>query len=151
MSVYTEVSPAALADFLRCYDIGQVAALRGIAAGIENSNFFLDTSQGAYVLTIFERVGREELPYFLELTAFLGQRGVPCPEPIADRHGHYLQTLCNKPAAIVQKLSGASLDQPTAAQCATLGALLGRMHRLGQGFALRRENPSSPQHLRWHQ
>lgn len=150
MSVYTEISPTALADFLQRYDIGQAADLRGISAGIENSNFFLDTSQGQYVLTIFERVGREELPYFLDLTAFLGHRDVPCPQPIADRQGHYLQTLCNKPAAIVQKLSGATLSQPTATQSATAGALLGRMHSLGQDFPERRQNPSSPQHLIWH-
>ncbi|MEK8089525.1 homoserine kinase [Thermithiobacillus plumbiphilus] len=146
MSVYTAVSAEALENFLGRYDIGQAQSLRGISAGVENSNFFLDTSEGEFVLTIFERLAATEIPYFLELTAHLAHHGIPCPQPIADREGHYLQSLCGKPAAIVQKLSGKSVELPNPGQTRAVGALLGRMHKAAEGFPLRRENPRG---LRW--
>lgn len=144
MSVYTCVSPSALEDFLRRYHLGRPLGLRGISAGVENSNFFLDTEAGEFVLTIFERLPAADLPYFLDLTAHLAQHGIPCPQPIADREGHYLQQLCGKPAAIVQKLSGSSVERPGDRQAAAVGRLLGRLHQAGRDFPQRRANPTGP-------
>lgn len=144
MSVYTYVSPQALDEFLLRYAVGRAVKLEGICAGIENSNFFLDTDTGSYVLTLFEKLAAPDIPYFLDLTAHLARRGIPCPQPMPDRDGHYLQHLCGKPAAIVQRLRGSSVDEPSTRQSVAVGRMLGRLHQAGRDFGLRRANPTGP-------
>jgi len=141
MAVYTDVTPAEVERLLADYDIGALAQLQGIAAGVVNSNFFLDTTRQRYVLTVFETLSAHELPYFLDLTAYLAARGVPCPRPIPARDGTVLRSLQGKPAAIVQCLSGASVAHPDAHSCARAGAALARLHLAGRGFPRRRPNP----------
>jgi homoserine kinase type II len=144
MSVYTRVERDQLEAFLKNYDLGELESQQGISDGIENTNYFVTTSKGRYVLTLFEALTAEELPFFLDLMAFLAEHEVPSAHPVADRQGSYLRTLNGRPAALVQRLSGASVSQPNAAQCAALGAVLGRLHRLGQQFEQQRENPRGP-------
>jgi len=144
MSVYTTVTEAELAAWLRAYPVGMLVALQPIAKGIENSNFFVTTTQGRYVLTLFERLAPEELPFYLELMSHLARHGIPCPAPIADRNGALLSSLNGKPAALVTRLPGVSVEAPSAAHCASLGALLARMHLAGRGFAGGLENPRGP-------
>ncbi|MHB1203201.1 MAG: homoserine kinase [Acidithiobacillus sp.] len=146
MSVYTPVSDAALAAFLADYDLGRPLRLTGISAGVENSNFFLDTEKGSAVLTIFERLPTHEIPYFLDLTEWLGRADIPCPRPISARDGRTLKTLCGKPAAIVQRLPGHSIEgrSPTPEEITLLGRLLARMHRAGRDFPIHRPNPAGP-------
>lgn len=144
MSVYTSVSMGQLAAWLRTYAVGAPVALDPIAKGIENSNFFLTTTQGRYVLTLFERLPAEELPFYLNLMSHLAQHGIPCPAPIADRSGRFLSALNGKPAALVTRLPGVSIEAPTAAHCAALGNLLARMHLAGQSYAGTLENPRGP-------
>jgi len=144
MSVYTSVSMAQLAAWLRTYAVGTPLALDPIAKGIENSNFFVTTTQSRYVLTLFERLPAEELPFYLNLMSHLAQHGIPCPAPIADRSGRFLSALNGKPAALVTRLPGASVEAPTVAHCAALGDLLARMHLAGQSYAGGLENPRGP-------
>ena len=114
------------------------------ATGIENTNYFVITTQGRYFLTLFERLPAEELPFYLELMAHLARHGIPCPAPIADLSDHYLQDLNGKPAVLVTRLPGRSLEAPAAEHCAALGALLGRMHLAGRSFPAYLENPRGP-------
>lgn len=144
MSVYTTVTEAELAAWLRAYPVGTLLALQPIAKGIENSNFFVTTTQGRYVLTLFERLAPEELPFYLELMSHLARHGIPCPAPIADRDGALLSSLNGKPAALVTRLAGASVEAPSVAHCAALGTLLARMHLAGRSFAGTLENPRGP-------
>ncbi len=109
MSVYTKVLPHELAEFLQNYSLGQLEQFVGISDGIENTNYFVTTSQGEYVLTLFEVLTKDELPYFLELMAFLAEHEIPSAHPVANNAGEYLQELNNKPAALVQRLNGASV------------------------------------------
>ncbi|MDQ5848765.1 MAG: homoserine kinase [Pseudomonadota bacterium] len=146
MSVYTPVSEAELAAWLDNYSVGRLAAFEPIQAGIENSNFFVTTAQGRYVLTLFERLPAEELPFYLDLMAHLARHGIPCPAPIADLSDSYLQRLSGKPAALVTRLPGRSLDHPGEAECAELGALLARMHLAARSYPAYLENPRGP---RW--
>ena len=146
MSVYTPVSEAQLADWLRNYSVGTLARCEPIEAGIENTNYFVTTTQGRYVLTLFERLPADELPFYLDLMAHLARHGIPCPAPIADLSDHYLQQLNGKPAALVTRLPGRSLEQPGASHCAELGALLARMHLAGRSYGAYLENPRGP---RW--
>jgi homoserine kinase type II len=141
LSVYTPVSQAELARWLGNYSVGRLEAVEPIKAGIENSNFFVTTTQGRYVLTLFERLPAQELPFYLELMAHLARHGIPCPAPIADLADHYLQQLNGKPAALVTCLPGASLERPGEAECAELGALLARMHLAGRSYPAYLENP----------
>ena len=106
MSVYTPVSEAELDEWLRNYSVGRLQALEPIKAGIENSNFFVTTTQGRYVLTLFERLPAAELPFYLDLMAHLARHGIPSPAPIADLSDQYLQRLNGKPAAMVMRLPG---------------------------------------------
>ena len=108
MSVYTPVSEAEATEWLRNYSVGTLVALEPIKAGIENSNFFVTTTQGRYVLTLFERLPAEELPFYLDLMAHLARHGIPSPAPIADLSDQYLQRLNGKPAALVTRLAGRS-------------------------------------------
>ena len=141
MSVYTPVSEAELASWLRNYSVGQLAACEPIESGIENTNYFVTTSQGRYVLTLFERLPAEELPFYLDLMAHLARHGIPCPAPIADLSDQYLGSLNGKPAALVTRLPGRSLEEPGAPECEELGALLGRMHLAGRSYSAYLENP----------
>lgn len=145
MSVYTTLDHNDLSEFLKAYAIGTLSDFQGISEGIENTNYFVDTLENglrqSFVLTIFESIGFEELPYFLELTAFLSERDVPCAHPIADRGGRYLQTLKGKPAALVQRLPGRSIVNPSAEDCRQVGEVLARLHVAGEGFPVHRANP----------
>ncbi len=138
MSVYTEVPRAALDDFLKAYDVGSAVAFEGILDGVENTNYFLTTTGGRHVLTLFEATPVTALPYSLALMAHLAAHGIPAPRPRAARDGAVLGTLCGRPAALVERLPGHSPAHPTQAQCAALGRLLGRMHLAVADFGLRR-------------
>ena len=144
MSVFTPVSQSQLAAWLKNFSVGEPVALEPIAAGIENSNFFVTTSQGRYVLTLFERLPAPELPFYLELMAHLARHGIPCPAPIADLGDRYLSSLNGKPAALVTRLEGGSIESPGTAECAELGALLARMHLAGRSYGAYLENPRGP-------
>ncbi|MGK0673801.1 MAG: homoserine kinase [Halothiobacillaceae bacterium] len=144
MSVYTRVDRPALETFLHDFDAGQLVEYSGISAGIENTNYFVTTTQGCFVLTLFERLSRDELPFFLDLMAHLAEHGVPTPHPLADRHGLYLSELCGKPAALVQRLTGSSVEHPDATQCAAIGAALAHLHLVGLSFPHQRPNPRGP-------
>lgn len=140
MAVFTTVSLADVAGWLRQYPLGEAIALRGISSGIENSNYFLTTGRGEFVLTIFERLGFEQLPFYLELMRHLAARGVLVPEPVATDAGALCVPLCGKPAAIVSKLEGRSLEAPREHHCADVGAMLARMHLAGADFPLSQPN-----------
>jgi homoserine kinase type II len=144
LSVYTPVSEGQLAAWLTNYSVGAPSGLEPIASGIENTNYFVTTSQGRYVLTLFERLPAAELPFYLELMAHLARHGIPCPAPIADLADRYLGTLNGKPAALVTRLAGTSIEKPGAADCAELGALLARMHLAGRSYGAYLENPRGP-------
>jgi homoserine kinase type II len=144
LSVYTPVSDRELAAWLANYSVGALLKHEPVQSGIENTNYFVDTTQGRYVLTLFERLPAEELPFYLNLMAHLARHGIPCPAPIADLSDQYLQRLNGKPAALVTRLPGRSLEQPDASQCAALGALLGRMHLAARSYPAYLENPRGP-------
>jgi homoserine kinase type II len=141
LSVYTSVSTPELERWLGRYSVGRLEALEPIQAGIENSNYFVTTSQGRYVLTLFERLPAHELPFYLGLMAHLARHGIPAPAPIADLADQYLQTLNGKPAALVTRLPGRSLEAPGVPECAELGALLARLHLAGRSYPAYLENP----------
>ena len=141
MSVYTSVTAAELDAWLANYSVGRLKTLEPIKAGIENTNYFVTTTQGRYVLTLFERLPALELPFYLDLMAHLARHGIPSPAPIADLSDHYLQTLKGKPAALVTRLPGRSIEHPGEAECAELGALLARMHLAGRSYGAYLENP----------
>lgn len=141
MAVYTDISDDELAALLADFDIGQAIAFKGIAEGVENSNFLLETDRGRYILTLYERRVREDdLPYFLNLLTWLADHGFPSARPVPDRAGETLKTVRGKPAAIVEFLIGISARRPTAAHCREAGAGLARLHLAGQGYPARREN-----------
>jgi homoserine kinase type II len=144
LSVYTSVTEAELDAWLTQYSVGRLESLEPIKAGIENSNYFVTTTQGAYVLTLFERLPAAELPFYLDLMAHLARHGIPSPAPIADLSDHYLQTLRGKPAALVIRLPGRSVEHPGEPECAELGALLARMHLAGRSYEAYLENPRGP-------
>jgi homoserine kinase type II len=146
LSVYTPVTEAELAEWLGGYSVGSLVACEPIQAGIENTNYFVTTTQGRYVLTLFERLPAEELPFYVDLMAHLARHGIPCPAPIADLADQYLRTLKGKPAALVTRLAGKSVERPGQAECAELGALLARMHLAARSYAAYLENPRGP---RW--
>jgi homoserine kinase type II len=149
LSVYTTVSEAELRDWLRQYSVGALLECEPVAAGIENSNYFVTTTQGRFVLTLFERLPAGELPFYLDLMGHLARHGIPCPAPIADLGDRTLQRLNGKPAALVTRLPGSSLEAPAADHCAELGALLGRMHLAGRSFPAYLENPRGPKWWRF--
>lgn len=149
MSVYTPVSQAELSAWLANYSVGELVSCEPIKAGIENTNYFVSTTQGRYVLTLFERLPAEELPFYVNLMAHLARHGIPCPAPIADLSDQYLQRLNGKPAALVTRLAGKSIERPGTAECAELGALLGRMHLAARSYAAYLENPCGPKWWRF--
>jgi len=128
MAVFTEVSFDEAAAFLNALNLGQLQSIKGAAGGIENTNYFVDTDQGHYVLTLFERLTFEQLPYYLHLMKHLAARGIPVPDPAANDKGEILHRLKGKPTAVVNKLRGHSELAPTPAHCAAVGEMLARMH-----------------------
>ena len=140
MAVFTEVTLGAARPLFAQLDIGELQELRGIAGGIENTNYFATTDRGEYVLTLFERLSHAQLPFYLHLMRHLARRGIPVPLPQADATDAILFTLCGKPAAVVDRLRGKSQLQPGVSHCATLGALLARMHLQAQDFAMQQPN-----------
>lgn len=141
MSVFTPVTAESLSDWLGRYAIGRLIEFEGISAGVQNSNFFVTTTLGRYVLTLFESIPRVELPYYLYLMAHLAHHGLPVPAPIADRNNEYLGTLSDKPAALVARLPGRSVMEPAAQHCERVGAMLAGLHLAGQSYGRRQENP----------
>lgn len=144
MSVFTTVTADELRRWLQGYDAGELLDLQGISAGIENTNYFVTTSGGRYVLTLFEKLTAQELPFYLNLMAHLAERGVPSAHPVANRGGSYLGTLNGKPAALVARLEGADVSTPSADQCAAIGAVLARLHLAGQSYPAKMDNPRGP-------
>jgi homoserine kinase type II len=146
MAVYTEVSDDALRAFLELYDIGEVTSFKGIAEGVENSNFLLRTTDGQHILTLYEkRVKREDLPFFIGLMEHLASRGVTCPQPVRDRAGSALGELAGRPAAIVTFLDGLWIRRPNVRHCGEVGEALAQMHLAGADFSLKRVNALSLQ------
>ncbi len=145
MAVYTDVSFEELETALSGYDVGQPLSFKGIAEGVENSNFYLQTDRGAYFLTLYEkRVSEADLPFFLGLMEHLAARGIACPEPIRRRDGAQWTRINGRPAALVSFLNGLSLRRPEAAHCAAAGEALARLHAAGAEFAIRRPNALGP-------
>ncbi|MCY4052705.1 MAG: homoserine kinase [Hyphomicrobiales bacterium] len=141
MAVYTHVSAEALHEFLKAYDMDEVLAFKGIAEGVENSNYFLQTNKGRFILTLYEkRVAEKDVPFFLALTAHLCARGFPCPKPIADKSGRVQSVLEGRPAALIQFLEGVSIHKASPEHCAQVGNVLARLHLASQGFSLTRAN-----------
>ena len=140
MAVFTPVSPPEASALLRQLGLGALQSLRGIEGGIENTNYFVSCEAGEYVLTLFERLTAEQLPFYLYLMKHLASAGIPVPDPQADAEGNILHSLCGKPAAVVNRLRGRSQLAPTAAHCAAVGAMLARMHLAGRSFE--REQPN---------
>ena len=141
MAVFTSVTKAELSAWLSDYSLGELLELQGIASGIENTNYFVTTSNGRFVLTLFEILTANELPFYLNLMAHLARHGIPCPSPVANRHNRYLGELNGKPACIVSRLSGKSVTQPQVEHCTAVGAMLGQLHGAGQGFEQTTPNP----------
>lgn len=134
MSVFTKVSESELSLWLQSFSVGHPTELRGILAGIENTNYFVTTTQGRFVLTLFEKLGPAELPFYLELMAHLSNHGLPCPKPIADLDGSLLGHLNGKPAALVTRLPGAPVMAPETAHCERVGEVLADLHLAGRSF-----------------
>ncbi len=141
MAVYTDITDAELGAFLGDFDLGAPLSFKGIAEGVENSNFLLETERGRFILTVYERRVREaELPYFIDLMQWLAARGFPCPTPVVDRSGSALKRLRGKPAALVTFLSGLSVRRPNAGHCREAGVGLARLHTAAEGFGGQRPN-----------
>jgi homoserine kinase type II len=144
MSVFTVVTPEQLGAWLRNYPVGTLTGLQGIPAGIENTNYFVTTTQGRFVLTLFEKLQVHELPFYLGLMAHLSAHAIPCPKPVANLDNEYLSELNGKPASLVSFLSGKDITEATPAHCAQVGALLANLHVAGQSYALTMGNPRGP-------
>lgn len=146
MSVFTPVSTDQLSLWLKQFSVGTLTGLEGIEEGVDNSNYLVSTSHGRFVLTLFERQGRDELPFYIHLLAHLSRHGIPCPAPVADKGNELLGSLNGKPAMLASFLSGASVVQASRTQCAAAGAMLAAMHVAGQSYHRKLENPRGP---RW--
>lgn len=146
MSVYTTITKREMQDFLLRYNVGELNSYEGINEGIENTNYFVDTANGSYVLTVFERQDPEHLPYFLNLMAHVSDAGLPVPHPIADKHERYLQTLQGKPAAMVMRLNGRTVADPELEHCRRVGDALGALHVAALNFG---EHHSNKRDLSW--
>jgi len=141
MAVYTDITDDELAGLLAEFDLGEALSFKGIAEGVENSNFLLETERGRFILTVYEkRVNAADLPFFLELMRWLAKHGYPSAEPKADRAGELIKTIRGKPCAIVEFLNGLSVRRPTAAHCREAGAGLAGLHLAQAGFPMHRAN-----------
>lgn len=141
MAVYTQVSGEELARLLRRFDVGEGVALKGIAEGIENSNFLLETTRSRYILTLYEkRVSARDLPFFLDLIEHLAAHGLPVPRALRDRGGERVQEVAGRPACLIEFLPGLAVSEPTPAKARAAGEALGRLHRAGADFAAERSN-----------
>ena len=140
MAVFTAVSLGDLQEWIKQFPLGSVSAVKGISSGIENSNFFITTDTGEFVLTIFENLSFEQLPFYLKLMKHLAQRAVLVPEPVANLQGELVTALLGKPAAIVSKLEGSSQMSPQPSHCAEVGAMLAKMHLAAADFPVRQKN-----------
>lgn len=140
MSVYTVVNQKELKAFLTNYDLGELVAFEGISSGIENTNYFVDTTLGRFVLTIFEHHSFEELPYFLNIMAFMAEHSIPTAHPKPTLSNGYLIELKGKPAALVERLSGSGVENPNLSQCAVMGEQMAKFHLAGQEFEDHRSN-----------
>ena len=144
MAVYTEVSDEELAAFISLYDIGGVLSVKGIAEGVENSNFLLRTEGGTFILTLYEkRVKAEDLPFFIALMEHLAQHGLNCPQPVRNRSGEALGQLADRAAAIVTFLEGVGVNRPTVQHCGPVGEVLAQLHLAGSDFKGFRANALS--------
>src|SRR5215475_9693499 len=144
MAVYTDVAADELAEFLSLYDLGELLSYKGIAEGVENSNFLLHTSRGSFILTLYEkRVAKGDLPFFLGLMTHLAAHGINCPQPVMNRIGEALGALAGRPAAIITFLEGVWPRKPNASHCAGVGQALAKMHLAGGNFSMSRANALS--------
>jgi homoserine kinase type II len=144
MAVYTDVAADDLTKFLADYELGELKSYKGIAEGVENSNFLVHAGRGHFILTLYEkRVAAGDIPFFLALMEHLAARGITCPQPVKNRRGEMLGQLCGRPAAIVTFLDGMWIRRPDPRHCYALGAALARLHLAGADFALRRHNTLS--------
>ncbi len=144
MAVFTEIGFEEAARLVSRLGLGRLKALTPIAAGIENTNYFVSAERGEYVLTVFERLSSEQLPFYLDLMRHLAERAIPVPTPQADASGALLHALLGKPAAVVQRLGGAHVMAPSAAHCRQVGAMLARMHAAVNDFPDRQANQRGP-------
>ena len=146
MAVYTDVMVEDLAGFLAGYDVGELLAYKGIAEGVENSNFLVHTSRGYFILTLYEkRVAAKDLPFFLDLMEHLHARGLTCPQPVKTKQGEMLGNVAGRPAALITFLDGMWIRRPSASHCAALGEALARLHLAGLDFGKHRANALSVQ------
>jgi homoserine kinase type II len=144
MAVYTDVTADELAQFLKSYQLGELLSYKGIAEGVENSNFLLHTTSGYFILTLYEkRVAKGDLPFFLGLMTHLASRGINCPQPVKAKSGEVLGALAGRPAAIISFLEGIWPRKPSVAHCAGVGEVLARMHLAGADFPMCRANALS--------
>lgn len=140
MAVFTPLDMREVEDFLTRFDLGALTELQGIASGIENTNYFVTSTHGRFVLTLFERLNAEQLPFYLRFMHHLAGHAIPVPDPMADREGRILHRLKDKPAALVTRLPGHSVMQPTARHCAQIGQCLARMHLAARDYPLQQPN-----------
>lgn len=140
MAVYTEVSFDEASQFLQGLQLGTLQTMAGCSGGIENTNYFVTTDQAAYVLTLFERLSAEQLPFYLRLMKHLAHHGIPVPDPAANRDGDVVHALNGKPAAVVNRLRGKSELAPTVQHCTLVGGMLARMHLAGRDFGMHQPN-----------
>lgn len=149
MAVYTEVSSEDLTALLTEYDVGQFTSLKGIAEGVSNSNFLLQTDRDRYILTLYEQgVVRDDIPFFLNLMRHLSKHSISCPQPIARRDGNLLSEIAGRPAALVSFLNGRGVRFPQPDHCAAVGDALAQLHLAGKDFSMRLENAWGHQHWR---
>ncbi len=145
MAVYTEVADEELARFIAGYGLGSVVTCKGIAEGVENTNYLVGTTSGQFILTLYEkRVDTGDLPFFLGLMEHLAGKGLSCPTPVRDREGHNLSELAGRPAALVTFLEGLWLRKPLARHCHSVGAALAQLHQAGRDFEINRSNALGP-------
>ena len=147
MSVYTIVSESEIQRFLEHYTIGELVSYEGVGEGIENTNYFVDTSNGKYVLTLFEQMSTQEIPQFLNLMAFYAEHQLPVPHPIADKQDDYLRILNQKPATLITRLTGSTIQTPSPAICRSLGLALGKMHMLSN--QIKQWQQKNPRDFSW--
>ena len=144
MSVFTTVTQDQLSIWLKGYSIGTLIDLQGISSGIENTNYFVTTSHGKYILTLFEKLSFSELPYYLNFMMHLSSHDIPCPSPIKNLENGFLGSLNDKPASLVTFLPGSQVEHPVPEQCGHVGALLAKMHLSSLSFPEKMNNPRGP-------